>query len=107
MTSSNTFQSDIGSLQNGGHGEEIIKARLELFMYYLSISRLGAFFIFIFIFIFFNLPTDPLSRERGRWENKTFYGDGLTFANKLLAREYISPEIVFEVRLFLTISIIA
>ena len=33
MTSSNTFQSDIGSFQNGGHGEDKIKARLELFMY--------------------------------------------------------------------------
>ena len=33
MTSSNTFQSDIGSFQNGGHGEDIIKARLELLMY--------------------------------------------------------------------------
>ena len=34
MTSSNTFQSDIGSFQNGGrrHGEDIIKARLELFI---------------------------------------------------------------------------
>ena len=28
VTSSNTFQSDIGSFQNGaGHGEDIIKAR--------------------------------------------------------------------------------
>ena len=70
MTSSNTFQSDIGSLQNGGHGEDIIKARLELFMYNLSIFRFWAF-LFSFLFLT-DRPTDPLSLERGRWETKHF-----------------------------------
>ena len=46
MTPSNTFQSDIGLLQNGGHEEDIIKARLELFMYNLSIFRFWAFLFF-------------------------------------------------------------
>ena len=69
MTSSNTFQSDIGSLQNGGHGEDIIKARLELFMYNLSIFRFSTFLLF--------LPTDrpTFTRERAMG-NETFYGDG-------------------------------
>ena len=73
MTSSNTFQSDIGSLQNGGHGEDIIKARLELFMYNLSIFRFWAFLFFSFFF----RPTDPLSLEGGRWETKHFMGMAL------------------------------
>ena len=51
MMSLNTFQSDIGSLQNGGHREDKIKAHLELFMYNLSIFRFSAFFKKI-------LPTD-------------------------------------------------
>ena len=57
MTSSNTFQSDIGSFQNGGHGEDIINARLELFMYNLSIFRLLAFFLFYFYFFITDRPT--------------------------------------------------
>ena len=62
MTSSNTFQSDIGSLQNGDHGKDIITWN------YLSIFRFSAFFFFFF----FHRPTNPLSRERGRWETKHF-----------------------------------
>ena len=59
MTSSNTFQSDIGSFQNGGHGEDIIKARLELFMYNLSIFRFSAFLSFFFT----DRPTHFYERE--------------------------------------------
>ena len=58
MTYSNTFQSDIGSLQNGGHEEDIIKARLELFMYNLSIFRFSAF-----LFFFTDRPTHFHERE--------------------------------------------
>ena len=68
MTSSNTFQSDIGSFQNGGHGEDIIKARLELFMYNLSHFSFLGFSFFLF------LPTDRPTFTRER--NKPFYGDG-------------------------------
>ena len=44
MTSSNTFQSDIGSFQNGGHGEDIIKAPLGIIyvlicQYFVSTDR--------------------------------------------------------------------
>ena len=77
MTSSNTFQSNIGLFQNGGHGEDIIKACLKLFnMYYSNNESIFCFSAFLF----FSLPTDrpTFMRERAIG-NKTVYGDGLIY----------------------------
>ena len=66
MTSSNTFQSDIGSIQNGSYGPGRYNQG-SLGIIYVLIN-------FLLFYFFTDRPTDPLSRERGRWETKHFMG---------------------------------